>query len=105
DGVEGGEAVVQRDDDVHGGSGSSSGGGLEAFAVLGGAGVQATAEAAAHGLHRAEAAAPGHDLDRVVAGLELLARALDAQRGHVGGGGDADLAAEGAGEVARAHEG
>src|SRR3954453_1552401 len=79
--------------------------GREPGAVGGGVDAQAPAERAAHGLDGAEAAAGGDGLDRKVGGLELAARAFDADGLDVGGRRHAGLSAERPCEVALAHVG
>src|SRR6185295_10698090 len=77
--------------------------GAEVAAVLARGDPDTAAERPVHGLDAREAAR-GRDLgDAGLRGLEQPARALDPLRLHVGRGSRADLAAEGAGEVARAH--
>src|SRR6185503_20505066 len=75
----------------------------EVSPVLGGAHGEGAAEGAVQGLDAAEPAA-GRDLgEAALGGLEEAAGGLDALGLDIGGGRRADLAAEGAGEVARAH--
>src|SRR6266851_117187 len=80
-------------------------GGAEMATVLGGADPDPAPKRAVHGLDAAEAARGGHLGHAQVGGLEETARALDPLRLHVGGGRQADLPAEGAREIARAHAG
>src|SRR5947209_4768659 len=75
----------------------------EAAAVVGGGDVQGTQERTAHGLGRAEAAADGDLVDRRRRLLEQPAAGFHTRPLDEAGGGDTDLAAEGAREVARAH--
>ena len=103
DGVERGEAVVQRDRDLHGGPPGGS-----AVRRRSGCGrrrrhAEPARERAAQRLHGPEPAAAGDGVDRHDPGLEREPGALDAQRLDVGGGRHPGLGLEGAGEVALAH--
>src|SRR5688500_10756888 len=85
--------------------GGSAGSGAEASAVGGRRDADATREGAAQGLDGAEAGGGGDLLDRGGAGLEAGQGRLDADLLDVGRWRGADLAGEGAGEVAHAHRG
>ena len=78
---------------------------METAAVLGGADSERAQERPAHRLGGAEAAGEGNRRHRLLALLQPPASRLQAQALHVAGGREANLGAEAAREVARAHVG